>query len=64
MTLCWRGESRANQSLKWGFFAAGITTRFQDVYGMIPERKGVIFGVGYAEFWFDVPRLAASGMPL
>src|SRR5215831_13205770 len=34
MTLRWRGESRANQSLKMGFFRAwGITARFQEVYG-------------------------------
>jgi hypothetical protein len=33
LTLCWRGESRANQSLKWDFRGPrGITARFQDVY--------------------------------
>jgi hypothetical protein len=29
-----------------GFFAPGITARFQDGYGMIPERKGVISVLG------------------
>jgi len=33
LTLRWRGESGANQSLKWGFRRRRITARFQDVYG-------------------------------
>ena len=33
LTLRWRGESGANQSLKWGSRGQGIPARFQNVCG-------------------------------
>ena len=32
LTHRWRGESGANQSLKWDFLGREFTARFQDVY--------------------------------
>jgi hypothetical protein len=33
VTPRWRGESRANPSLKWRFWRLGTTTRFRGLYG-------------------------------
>jgi hypothetical protein len=53
LTLCWRGESRANQSLKVGFSGAGELRPDSETFmDDTRKRKGAIFGPDQPEFWF------------